>query len=294
GLNVPVTLGYRVSYGQTRANQVSFCQFFNACVAEDVSQLRERRVLTTLTLSAVRQRVNNLLEPSRGSVLSAEATVSSRFLGSSRLQQFIRLVGEGSFYRPLSRSIVLAGRLRGGIIFSPQIDLAGERASFVPPEQRFYAGGPNDLRGYDRNELGPVVYVVPRDSVIITESDTTYPPGMLRVAPTGGDRVMIGNLELRFPAPFFSDRIRLAAFVDAGALWARNTTAGLRVTPGAGVRVSSPLGPIRFDVGYNPYQLERGAVYTSNEAGDLVIVRSADRLERSRRYTLHFSIGHAF
>ncbi len=293
-LNVPVTLGYRVSYGQTMANQVSFCQFFNACVADDVGQLRERRVLTTLTLSALRQRVNNVIEPSRGSILSAEATVSSRLLGSSRFQQFVRLVGEGSMYRPLSRSIVLAGRVRGGVIFSPEIALAGERTSFVPPEQRFYAGGPNDLRGYDRNELGPVVYVVPRDSVTITGSDTTYPPGMLRVAPTGGDRVAIANLELRFPAPLFSDRVRLAAFVDAGALWARNSTAGLRVTPGVGIRVSSPLGPIRFDVGYNHYQLEPGAVYTSNDVGDLVIIRASDRLERNRKYSLHFSIGHAF
>src|SRR5690606_36039058 len=111
--------------------------------------------------------------------------------------------------------------LRGGVIFSPQIDLAGERASFVPPEQRFYAGGPNDLRGYNRNELGPVVYVVPRDSLDIEGADTSYHASALRVAATGGDRVAIANVELRFPAPFLSDRFRLAAFVDVGALWSR-------------------------------------------------------------------------
>src|SRR5690606_1787945 len=145
---IPITLGYRISYGQTRANQASFCQFFNACVADDVAQLRERRVLTTLTLSAVRQRVNNLLDPSRGSLITAEAAVSSRWLGSSYLQQFVRLSAHASWYRPLSRSTVLAARIKGGIIFSPEIVLSGDPVGFVPPDQRFYAGGPNDLRGY--------------------------------------------------------------------------------------------------------------------------------------------------
>jgi outer membrane protein assembly complex protein YaeT len=291
---IPITIGYRISYGQTQANAVSFCQFFNACVAADIAQLRERRVLTTLTASATRDRSNAALNPTRGSVLTAEAAVSSRFLGSSSLQQFVRLVGDAAVYVPLSRSLVVAGHLRGGVIFAPEVDLSGGRASFIPPDQRFYAGGPNDVRGYDRNELGPVVYVVPPDSLMISGSDTTYSPSALQVAATGGDRVAVGNVELRFPAPFLGERFRLAAFVDAGALWSTAGTAGLRVTPGMGIRVTSPLGPIRFDVGYNGYQLERGAVYTSTETGSLVQVRSSDRRDRERRYTIHFSIGHAF
>ena len=36
---------------------------------------------------------------------------------------------------------------------------------FIPPEQRFYAGGPNDVRGFERNELGPVIYVVSKGVV---------------------------------------------------------------------------------------------------------------------------------
>ena len=205
---IPVTLSYRISYGQTRANAVSFCQFFNACVAADVAQLRERRVLTTLTASVTRDRTNAPLNPSRGSVVSLEAAVSSRFLGSSSLQQFVRLVGDAALYHPLTRSTVLAGHVRGGVILAPEIDLTSGRTSFIPPDQRFYAGGPNDVRGYDRNELGPVVYVVPRDSV---RADSTYPAGALQVAATGGDRVAIANLELRFPAPFLGERFRLAA-----------------------------------------------------------------------------------
>jgi outer membrane protein insertion porin family len=135
------------------------------------------------------------------------------------------------------------------------------------------------------------VYVVPRDSL---QSDSSYNATALRVAATGGDRLAIANVEVRFPAPFLSERFKLAAFVDAGALWSREKTAGLRITPGLGVRVASPLGPIRFDVGYNPYELEPGEVYTSNDAGDLVLIRESDRRERTRNFTIHFSIGHAF
>lgn len=292
---IPVTLGYRLSFGSTQANQVSFCQYFNACLLEDVAQLRERRVLTTLTLSATRQRVNNLLNPTRGSVLTAEATVSSKYLGSSPLQQFVRLVGDGSVYFPVGRRSVLAARLKAGVIFSPRVELGSGTTNFIPPEQRFYAGGPNDLRGYDRNQLGPVVYVVPRDSLQVNDTgDTTYNSSALRVAATGGDRIAVGSVEFRFPAPLLSDRFRLAAFVDGGALWSRNGTAGFRVTPGIGLRVDSPLGPVRFDVGYNPYELEEGAVYAAAESGDLVLVRERDRRDRDRRYTVHFSIGHAF
>lgn len=290
---IPVTLTYRVAYGATAANAVSFCAFFNACLAKDIAQLRERRVLATVTLSAVRQRVNNVLDPSRGSLLSAEATVSSRFVGSSDRQQFLRIVGDAAYYLPLTRNIVLASHLRGGAVYAPQINLAsGSVANFVPPEQRFYAGGPNDVRGFDRNELGPVVYVV-RDSSV----DSTGVPDVnaVRVAATGGDRVAVANLELRLPSPVFSQRLRFAAFVDAGVLWEAGGQAVLRVTPGVGLRFASPLGPIRFDLGYNPYKLQSGALYSANSVtGELAQIRSDYVKDRGRNYTLHFSVGQAF
>ncbi len=292
---IPVTLGYRISYGLTEANEVSFCQFFNACVGEDIAQLRQRRVLTTLNASASRERVNNLLDPSRGSLISTEVGISSRFLGSSRYQQFVRVVGDASGYTQLSRGVVLAGHLRAGAIFAPRISLAEGTGNFVPPDQRFYAGGPNDVRGYDRNELGPVVYVVARDSVNGIDGDLPFNPSAARVAATGGDRLAVANLELRLPSPVMSDRLRFAAFVDAGTVWSQGVTdPRVRVTPGFGVRMNSPLGPIRFDIGYNPYQLEPGSVYTNTEDGDLILLTQGFVRDRGRRWTLHFSIGNPF
>jgi outer membrane protein assembly complex protein YaeT len=291
---IPITLGYRVSFGETRANDVVFCQFFNACAASDVAQLRERRVLVTLTASAVRQRVNNLLDPTRGSTISGEATISSRYLGSSRLTQFVRLVTEASLYTPLSRSMVLALHGKIGAILAPEVDLASGRTNFIPPEQRFYAGGANDVRGYERNQLGPVVYVVPSDALL---PDGTIDPdslGLVRPSATGGNRVAIANAELRVPTPFLGDRFRLGIFVDAGALWNGGETPIVRVTPGLGLRVNSPLGPIRLDAGYNRYRLASGPVYTATADNSLLQVATDFVGERRVAWTINFAIGHAF
>ena len=69
------------------------------------------------------------------------------------------------------------------------------------------------MRGFQRNELGPVIYVCLRDSPNVPDS--------VRVAATGGNTFVLGNVEIRVPSPVFSSRLRLAAFVDAGNVWQR-------------------------------------------------------------------------
>jgi len=43
----------------------------------------------------------------------------------------------------------------GGTILPQRISLLGQSTPFVPPDQRFYAGGPNSVRGYTRNGWAP-------------------------------------------------------------------------------------------------------------------------------------------
>lgn len=298
--NVPITLSYRIATGTTSANPASFCAFFNTCEPTAIAALQARRTQGTLTLSVVRQRLNNPLDPLRGSIVSASVTTSARFLGSSATQQFTRFIGDAAGFVPVGRGVVLAGHLRGGVIFAPVTDIGSDVGNFVPPDQRFYAGGANDVRGYDQNQLGPLVYVIPTDSIRhvpaagSVAAHDSFPSSATRVAPTGGTRVVIGNLELRLPTPFFAGRLRYALFVDAGALWNSPGQAPLRITPGAGIRYTSPLGPIRFDVGYNTYPLQSGNLYEINRDGSLT-PRASDYLkERTRSLTIHFSIGHPF
>ncbi len=261
--------------------------------------LRQNRVLATLTATGSRPQVNNPLDPSRGSLSSLDLTWSSRFLGSSAFQQFFRSVADYSWYRPLSRDVVFSWRLRGGIIFAPSVDVATQTGNFIPPEQRFYAGGPNDVRGFERNELGAVVYVVPKgevDTAAIEMRDID--PDRVTVAATGGNTLAVGNIELRVPSPVFSSRLRLAAFVDAGGVWERGSgnPAVIRVTPGAGIRLATPLGPARLDVAYNPYKLQAGTLFQVDTLGALTPVPGQESYIKARgsKFTFHFAVGQAF
>jgi outer membrane protein insertion porin family len=297
----PLSLTYTLSYGRTEATALSFCSFFNACTIDVIDVLRQKRVLATLTALGTFPRVNSQIDPTRGSYASAELTHASTLIGSSTLQQFTRIVGGIAWYRPLSRNVVLSWRVRGGLIFSPNVDVgSGTRGAFIPPEQRFYAGGPNDVRGFERNELGPVVYVTPQSHAdSVRARGLPIDPDSVRVAATGGNSLAVANVEIRVPSPVLSSRLRLAAFVDAGGVWQRQgnrPNAVIRVTPGIGLRVATPLGPARLDVAYNPYKLQAGTLFQFDDAGNLTPVPGEDAyiLPRNRKYAIHIAVGQPF
>ena len=110
--------------------------------------------------------------------------------------------------------------------------------NYIPPANRFYAGGPNDVRGYQLNGLGPINYLIDNDSVPVDTTDLLnmpIPPGAVRYSPIGGNMLGVGNVEL--PASFarLGAAFRWVAFVDAGVLWDRyQNTPEIRVTPGPG------------------------------------------------------------
>jgi outer membrane protein insertion porin family/translocation and assembly module TamA len=164
---------------------------------------------------------------------------------------------------------VLAARLQLGTVFQGW-SFKGA-TNFVPPQERLYAGGPNSVRGYNQNVLGPVVYIVDSSAVKTTTVDgrvlaeAVDTARVRQYSPTGGNTLVVGNLEWRTRSPVLGDVIQLATFVDAGLVWNRPAEAvhlnDVRVTPGVGVRVNSPVGPLRIDVAYNRYALPAGAVY---------------------------------
>jgi outer membrane protein insertion porin family len=291
----PLSLTYTLSYGRTEATALSFCSVFGACTGDVVGPLRQNLVLATLTALGTFPRVNSPIDPTRGRIGSFEVTYSSKFIGSSSLQQFTRISGGMSWYRPLSRNVVLSWRVRGGLIFSPTLDVAEVSGAFIPPDQRFYGGGPNDVRGFNRNELGPVVYVVPPGSI----QGSTVEADSVRVAATGGNTFALANVEMRVPSPIFSSRLRFAAFVDVGGVWQRQGPPAqrvIRVTPGVGLRIATPLGPARLDVAYNPNKLQPGALFQADSLENLTPVdgQGAYVLPRDRNYSIHIAVGQAF
>ena len=146
---------------------------------------------------------------------------------------------------------------------------------------------------YARNALGPTAYVI-RPQVGDVPEDTV-------VSATGGTQLMVASTELRMPSPWFSDLLRLAVFVDAGHVSAPGAelvgARGIRVTPGAGVRFLTPVGPFRFDVAYNPYPRETGPLYLLDPLIGLLLIDPSFRPPAPGfwgRLRLQFALGQAF
>jgi outer membrane protein insertion porin family len=103
----------------------------------------------------------------------------------------------------------------------------------LPFFKNFYAGGVGSVRGFETASLGP------RD---------------LNGDVLGGNRRVIGNLEVLFPLPGMKDRsVRLSGFVDVGNVWGalQDVQADdLRASAGVAMSWDSPVGPLKFSYSY--------------------------------------------
>ena len=299
---VPVGATYGYSVGRTDADPAVFCSVFSVCDAATQGYLRTRRPFASVTVSASRRTEDFPLDPSTGSHIGLTLLHSSRVLGSDSLYEFNRGEMEIAQYLPFGRRGVFAWRFHAGALLPVHITLAGQSAQFVPPEQRFYGGGPNSVRGYGANELGPRVYVViDTTNPTIQNGDTIY--NGVRTVATGGNSILLANVEVRVAAPVFPDRLRLAAFVDIGQVYERQnelfSLRSMRVTPGVGVRFTTPLGPVRVDAAYNGYDPESGTLLLQdNTTRELSEFRATYQRHRPaailRRLQLQLAIGQAF
>jgi outer membrane protein assembly factor BamA len=100
--------------------------------------------------------------------------------------------------------------------------------------------------------------------------------------------------------------VRLGVFVDVGQVYERDSRIlsldHIRVTPGVGLRVTTPLGPVRLDVAYNGYAAERGTLFfqdslqnlTEMDGGALYPRRPAAPASFWDRLVFQFAIGQAY
>jgi outer membrane protein insertion porin family len=227
-------------------------------------------------LNYVRNTRDNDLESTKGSYITGNVGVASGYFGSQA--DFSRiLIGHTTYYafgknRRPEKKFVLARSTRVGLqnafgnttILPPGHACPPndpDCATIIPLAERFLSGGGNSLRGFGLNQAGP------RDPV------TGFP--------LGGSALFINNLELRFPPtplPYFKENISFAVFEDAGNVFTdgetmldnllrwrqknpaaclQEATAGqcdfsyVSHAVGIGVRYKTPIGPVRFDFGYN-------------------------------------------
>jgi outer membrane protein assembly factor BamA len=300
-----------IEKGRTIAEPVLFCSAFLICTPADLEHMTQPRFRNTVALNFVQDRTDHPLDATRGHVLRTGVAWAAPFLSSD--VTFMRWTAEGAVYRVVRPSWVLAGSIRLGNFFqTASLNPGRAEDDFLPPEERFYAGGANSVRGFERNRLGPGVYfarwsvtdstglVLPAKR-IIEDEDTTFEAcdDCVDFVPTGGTSVAVVNAELRFPSPMFRRQLRLAAFVDAGSVGTGNLwdAGGWRITPGVGLRIITPVGPARVDMAYNPYNPIRGLLYVVNDQGQIVEARDDFTVPPAgfwAKMKFHVAIGQAF
>ena len=310
GRRVPVSVTYRLAQEQTIADQATYCVYFNQCDTATTNRLQEPVRNGSLTAAATWTTADSPFEPTHGHTLSLAGTLAAKALGSQVV--FSRLVGEGVTYQRLGRRRTLALRLRAGIVHAG-VGTFGDSTQlrYIPASDRFYLGGPNSVRGYGLNQMGPQVYVF--DSLRVTTvggvPDTTYVG--LRSSPTGSNAFVLGNIELRLPTPIWAGRVALAAYVDGAELWQELVDStldktflpgGYRFTPGIGISVTTPLGPMRLDAAYNGYGSQEGPLYQVDPSGSGNLIQNPFYPTYHRepgatflsRIQWHFSVGLSF
>ncbi|HEV8496663.1 MAG TPA: BamA/TamA family outer membrane protein [Gemmatimonadaceae bacterium] len=270
GIGMPFRVGYTFEVGQTQAQPAVLCAQFSRCDLRSQADVQKRLRLAVASASLQRIRTDNAVEPTSGYVVAGEVRGASPTIGSDPLLQFLKGTADGSWYHKLQSRVVFAARLRGGVISGGAA--RDSAAKLPPPQERLYAGGATSVRGFQQNELGPLVYLISQDNLdTVRISDTSYAlvakptAGAFRTIPVGGNLLFVANVELRVRDPFFPALLEYVPFLDAGAVQqvgVHNLSPGkLSYTPGLGVRVFSPIGPIQLNVGYNPYGGRPGTAY---------------------------------
>ena len=248
----------RYAFGTTRT-------FDEKLSIED--QARIDRVFPKVRLSGfggaiTRDTRDDVLDPERGTFFSGEGTVAARALGGQ--VGFMKTYTQGFWFRrlPTHRRTVLAARLAIGLADGfprsvPSLSLEGQPVSVtvedLPASERFFAGGDTTIRGFPLDSVGA--------------PNTITPSGF----PRGGNALLLMNGELRLSV--WRD-LGAAFFLDGGNVYDRVSQVDLgelRGSAGFGLRYKSPIGPIRFDVGFK-----------------------IDRRATEPPRAFHFSIGQAF
>ncbi len=164
---------------------------------------------------------NDLLDPTTGFRLGGR--ISPEISAHGGKFTYGRIQIDASAYRPVSDSVVVAGRVRVGTIL-------GAKASEIAPSRRFFSGGGGSVRGYGYQQLGP------RDDF----GD-----------PIGGRGLAEFSLEARVRLKAFGGNFGIVPFIDGGTLTSDVTpdVRNWQFGAGIGIRYHSSFGPIRLDVG---------------------------------------------
>ena len=209
-------------------------------------------------------------DPTHGDYLTAEYNVSIPFLGANT--GFNKFQASYNVYRTLSflKNTTFAGR---AVIGAASVFANGDRFTnslypelngSLPISERFFAGGGNSIRGFDFEEAGPRVVVVPQCIFRRPNGDPVFLDPF--TIPFGGNALAVVNVEARIPV---TKSVRAVPFYDGGNVFkspkdifnpadtvpnnvnAANLRAVWTHTVGFGLRLKTPIGgEFAVDYGY--------------------------------------------
>lgn len=239
--------------GQYSFRRVEALNISSKISAQEIPLLSQPALVGMFGGSFVDDHRDDPSDATRGIYTLVDAGVSWQDFGSRA--NFLRFTGQNSTYHALGNHLVFARKTQFGVI-SPYGSLytitvpatdgtpaSVIRTNSIPLPERFFMGGSESMRGFSINQAGP------------RDPDTGYP--------IGGNALFLNSLELR---TFFAQRrLGLVVFEDAGNVYStirrmhllkinQSSPEDLDYTShavGLGLRYKTPVGPIRFDVGYN-------------------------------------------
>ncbi|HKK63171.1 MAG TPA: outer membrane protein assembly factor BamA [Bacteroidales bacterium] len=178
-----------------------------------------------ITLGLTYNSTDNMFEPAKGWQLKGYFTYMG--LGFESDNHYYQFGADARHFREIAPDFILAGRVRGGVITPLRSN------EDTPIEDRYFIGGASSLRGWQRNSISP------RN----TEGEAI-----------GGNTLFESSIELRFP---IYEILKGTAFIDAGNVWRESyefALSDLYYNTGAGLRVTTPVGPVRLDAAFPLFQ----------------------------------------
>ncbi len=202
-----------------------------------------KSTLSSITTTYSYNTTDNRLDPSSGTDLEA----SWELAGLGGTQKYSKYIVDARHFWPWKWDTAFSVRGQLGYVHSLNSD-------DVPIDERFFLGGIYTLRGFNSREVGP------RD----VNGDFI-----------GGDTETFFNFEYIFP--LYKDlNLKGVTFFDVGNTWGDDywgeddkVFGSWRYSAGFGVRWLSPLGPLRFEYGFNLDPRD----YESNGQFDFMIGR---------------------
>ena len=263
----------------------------------------------------IRNKRDNDLETTKGNYTTLEGGAAASFFGSEA--DFSRFQVKNATYHAFLRN----PRTGQGLVFARALTVGLENPfgntvlvgpaqpvpaghTLIPLPERLFSGGGNSHRGFGLNQAGP------RDPF------TGFP--------LGGSALFLSNLELRFPnvsMPYLHDNVGFTIFHDMGNVFdtpqhmvdsllrwhqshpqlcfqeATHTQCNynyLSHAIGLGVRYQTPIGPLRFDFGYNlnPPSFPAYTNVTTNKITGITTGQFG--AQRAGHFNFSFSVGQSF